>query len=867
MKKYLTLLTKELRRHDRLFTSRHMRPPWRIAKKLTKTITFAVPCYNVANYIDEFMQSLITQSCGRENLEIILVNDGSTDNTGELVDQWRSRYPKTVKTIHQLNGGLCAARNAGLAAATGEWITFADPDDVLQINYLHHVMRAIEKGAQWNVSMVSCNFKILDDKTGKIEDRHGLRYRYKSAETWLRAEDPEDFIQLAVNSAFFKTDLIKTWRLSFDKRIKPGFEDAHFTNRYLLRAKKTSIAFLRSAVYFYRKRADQSSLQDKAKSSKEFYIDQIKFGWLPLLEEAKQTNGRVPRFIQVTVLYDTIGHLLNYVRTQRTVAPLTKDELNEYNKLVHEAFTYIDVNTIETASLPSFHEEMRVGMLNLFKGMARAFTTVYLKKYDRKTQAAKYIYFSGNPACTVRCRTSDGKDLDKYNPKTIVHRFVGDPMYYEHSFWVSIGAAAKVEFSDGEVLAKLKGGRGPITNPATANDIERALIPAFKEKITPGQASQRRDVFDKEHSRFDGCWLLMDRPDKGDDNAEHFYRYLKNHRPQQNAYFLLEKSSPDWKRLEKDGFNLIEFLSKQHLAALARADYFLSSHGDRYIRRPFPDTHLSDLFSYRFIFLQHGVTLHDQSEWFNTMDIELIASATNEEYQSLTDKNSLYNLTEKEVSLTGFPRHDALLAAPASRETIFIMPTWRQHLSTRPAKSGVHELKAGFHNTNYATTWRNLLNSRELKDLAESKGLTIVFCPHPNLASHLKDLDVPNYVEVRHPLRVRSLQNEFRKCALMITDYSSVAFESAYLNKPLIYFQFDREVFYHTHIYRPGYFSYTDHGFGPVVTTESGVIDAATKALSGLEDPMYEERRKSTFPFRDGKCSERLYQAVSTLSC
>jgi len=96
-----------------------------------------------------------------------------------------------------------------------------------------------------------------------------------------------------------------------------------------------------------------------------------------------------------------------------------------------------------------------------------------------------------------------------------------------------------------------------------------------------------------------------------------------------------------------------------------------------------------------------------------------------------------------------------------------------------------------------------------------------------------------------------------------VTDYSSVAFECAYLDRPIVYFQFDRDEFFAgNHTYTRGYFDYREHGFGPVAETEDQVLDAIQQALEGREDPIYAQRRESFFAFRDGRCCERVYNEI-----
>lgn len=102
----------------------------------------------------------------------------------------------------------------------------------------------------------------------------------------------------------------------------------------------------------------------------------------------------------------------------------------------------------------------------------------------------------------------------------------------------------------------------------------------------------------------------------------------------------------------------------------------------------------------------------------------------------------------------------------------------------------------------------------------------------------------------------------------MITDYSSTAFEVAYLKKPCLYYQFDKEEFFSgTQIYAKGYFDYERDGFGPVAYTEDELLDALEGlAACGFEpQEPYRSRMEETFPFRDGKCCERVYEAIKSL--
>ena len=195
------------------------------------------------------------------------------------------------------------------------------------------------------------------------------------------------------------------------------------------------------------------------------------------------------------------------------------------------------------------------------------------------------------------------------------------------------------------------------------------------------------------------------------------------------------------------------------------------------------------------------------------------------------------------------------------------MPTWRHYLAGKLAKIGARRAaSSSFATSDYAVRWRSLLHSPRLRDLGARHGLKLAFCVHANLVAHLADLELPDYVQAIDPLATRSLQPLFAETAVFVTDYSSVAFEMAYLEKPVVYYQFDAESFFSGgHTSQTGYFDYEREGFGPVAATEEDLIAYLEAILSGNAPSQYAERERAAFPYRDGKCCERLYQSILAL--
>ena len=234
-------------------------------KKLSTRYSLVVPCHNVEKYLDDFFHSLFSQSVDPECLEIIAVDDGSTDGTAQRIADWAERFPGRIQYIFQHNQRQAAARNTGLAQATGEWVSFPDPDDFFSTNYVEKVDEELARAHSRPLSMVSCNLIFFKEAKCRKHDTHPLRYRFEEDRTILPADDLQDHMQLSVATAWFRRDLIEQHSLRFDSRIFPTFEDGHFVNRFLLLNPNTDVAFLKAPTYYYRKRSDGTSTLDSAK--------------------------------------------------------------------------------------------------------------------------------------------------------------------------------------------------------------------------------------------------------------------------------------------------------------------------------------------------------------------------------------------------------------------------------------------------------------------------------------------------------------------------------------------------------------------------------------------------------------------------
>jgi hypothetical protein len=403
----------------------------------------------------------------------------------------------------------------------------------------------------------------------------------------------------------------------------------------------------------------------------------------------------------------------------------------------------------------------------------------------------------------------------------------------------------------------------------------RKLVADTVPTPTTPEGIKARALADKPRTkkRYAAAWVLMDRIHNAGDSAEVLFRRLRSHHPEVNAWFVIEQGTADWKRLRKEfGKRIVAHGSLEWMALMAHCINLLSSHADRPIMHP---TAISDFAEakWRFTFLQHGVIKDDLSTWLNRKVIDLFVTSTPAELASIAGDRTSYPFTTKEVKLTGLPRFDRLREignayGPERRDLLLVTPTWREWLvADLGADTQRRDIGEEVLGSDFVRQWTELLRSPELEAACREHGLTLGFLPHPNLESLLPRLDLPAHVV---PLSYdgADVQEYFARARVLVTDYSSIAFNAAYLNRPVVYFQFDAElVTQGGHVGRPGYFSYQRDGFGPVTVTADEATAAIRSALAHGADPQpeYQQRIDATFTERDGNCSDRVVEAVRSM--
>lgn len=842
-----------------------------------ESVTFKVSVisavYNAEDDVDAFLYSLINQNISfEENIQVILIDDGSSDRTKALCDYWVSKYPKNIYYYYKDNGGVASARNLGIKKANHKWVAFIDPDDFVNGQYFARAAGLCQKAMEVHgrtPDLISCNMIIYNQDNKEVKDSHPLSYKFKRGEVLVSADEvPLECVQLSASSSIMDLDFIKKEAMSF-KDVRPGFEDALFVNEYLIR-KGGFLAISPKSKYFYRKRVNGGSLLATAWEKKEKYKNQLIDGNLRLAKLSNDIVGYIPEWVQYVLLYDAIWHFKYLLNQEQRVSFLRKSEVRHYKKLLRLVFKNIDEKTLWMFDKAGINDLYKVGITGTYYDESCKSEYVEIVSYDYKKEMAKvrYIAYSSKYGITP---VANGSVKELLYPKEKINYFLGELFVRESFFWLEIERGEPVKFYDhsGQPLY-VKIGRG-------VNNKKREYVYGYEAynffkppKVNRKELELSKKIYTKAYElgvlskKYKNSWLIMDRDTQADDNAEHFYEYMRHKK--ENIWFILRKSSHDWGRLKDKGFKLIEFGSIHHKLALLYANFFISSHADKFLLDLMPWRFYSDIIKFEYIFLQHGVTKDDLSTWLNSKNINLLVTATQDEFLSISGSGNKYVFSEKEVALTGFPRHDRLFKKNTERKNkrIVIMPTWRKGLVGKSkGNTNQREINTEFCKTNFFLEWDALLKSDVLAKL-KNKGYEIVFFPHVNISPYINMFCSENVTVLRHE-DVESIQDLFVSSDLLVTDYSSVAFEMAFLEKGVLYFQFDEQSIYNGgHLYAKGYFDYRKNGFGPVTTSLEELESELVKFVErgGTIGKDYISRMSGAFPYEKGRACERIYQEI-----
>ena len=287
--------------------------------------------YNVELFVAEAIESVLKQDIGfKENVQLILVDDGSKDSSGKICDEYALKYPQNIIVIHKENGGVSSARNEGLEYVEGKYVNFLDSDDKLSNNTLSSVFRFFEKHYN-ETDVVAIPMMFFEGAIGG----HILNYKFDNGSRVINLKEEYNCIQLSMSSAFCKSeDILK---LKFDIKLS-HMEDAKVC--IMLLAKKLTLGVVTKAKYCYRRRLQGGSAVQRSVYNKGFYTCSIENFSKDIMNYFDCTHGSVPFFVQYTVMYDLQWKLTTSLKIVKST--LTKYEIQEFKEKIFELLHRFD---------------------------------------------------------------------------------------------------------------------------------------------------------------------------------------------------------------------------------------------------------------------------------------------------------------------------------------------------------------------------------------------------------------------------------------------------------------------------------------------------------------------------------------------
>lgn len=864
--------------------------------------TVIIPIYNTEKYVEETILSVINQTIGfKDNIQIILVNDGSTDNSERICKKYEKEYPENIKYIKQENAGVSSARNNGLKYVEGKYINFLDADDIWEDGVFKVALEMFEKNP--GLPLIGVRQKFFEAN----ENFAPLDYKFKDGNRIVDVTKEFDKIQLSITSAFIDSEFIKD--ILFDKRIKYS-EDARFIYELLIKNKKNEYGLIAQPYYLYRKRFTKNSAIQTKDSNLDWYFVTTELAYKYLLDLAYKEKEDFVRTIGYYIIYDyqwrmkaDINKFLNeeqqekYLQITKELFSMIPDECITQQKQIG----HIEKNIILNFKYNNDYEKINKVLAEKLEKVL--YVDIFECENDKLVVEGYLPYLKINK---VNCYVKTNKKIQRLNfikrkypykknclgINSTISGFrlkldLEDVDYLE--FWLkSEGKDEKIQLKLGNLTKlwnrkaayyKYKNNIIYIKTKDTVivkhnQNWLQCLLKEFKfllrfKNIKALTVRLLHNILPKPKKQI---WIFSERQAVAGDNAEALFKYVNEQKNKNiKTYFVIEKRSKDIPRLKESG-NVIYYKTLKYMLLFLNSTYIISSHSEPYTTNCFGKNlkWFKDLFKFKYVFLQHGITRNDVSDWLNkyNKNISMFITTTELEQESIAhDYNYCYD--KKVVKLTGFPRYDNLYKNNLEpKKQILILPTWRSYLAgPRVDRSQKREYSETFKESNFFKHYNSLINDKRIIEALKKYGYKIKFCLHPSLSEQTKDFKIKNKDLVEICKKV-NYQKEFKTSKVLITDYSSVSCDFAYLKKLVIYMKFDKEEFFSNHIYEEGIFNEEKDGFGPVCydyeTSVKTVIDFMKNDFKLSKE--YEENINKFFKFRDNKNCERVYNELLKLT-
>ncbi|WP_082233331.1 CDP-glycerol glycerophosphotransferase family protein [Halobacillus massiliensis] len=344
-------------------------------------------------------------------------------------------------------------------------------------------------------------------------------------------------------------------------------------------------------------------------------------------------------------------------------------------------------------------------------------------------------------------------------------------------------------------------------------------------------------------------WLIGERSNTAQDTGYHFFKYCREMYPEKKVYYAIDPDSNEIENVSSLG-NVLYIGSIDHYKIAAKASAFIGSHDLEYFL-PAKAIEFESYKKGKRIFLQHGVLGRKNVEYhkafyrypFNVFCVS-----------STSEKNLVVNklgYDKEDVAITGLTRFDNLVNKKTNKNSILFIPTWRDWLLTEDQ----------FLESNYFKKYKGLLNHPKLHSLLDTHNVELTFFPHYRMQPFVEHFDFAHNKINVVKLGEKDVQNLLLENDLMVTDYSSVSFDFNYMDKPVLFYHFDRESFFRKGLLRP----IEETFVGDICFTEDFLLKKLKSYIENgfQEKELFLNKKHLIFDRTDLNNCERVYNEVT----
>ena len=360
-------------------------------------------------------------------------------------------------------------------------------------------------------------------------------------------------------------------------------------------------------------------------------------------------------------------------------------------------------------------------------------------------------------------------------------------------------------------------------------------------------------------------WMYLDKIYKGGDSSEYLYRYSCAQRDGNQHYYLIDKHATDYKRLKRDGYKPLVRGSIKHRLVFLMADMMVISNSTVFAFNNYGlpnSSYVRDLVDFHVCCVQHGMSVQKIAVAQNRLrdNTRLYFCASKYELENLS--RPIYDYEGYDaLKLTGVPRYDGL--KNDDKKQIMISPTWRMQAAVpvRTSEGEQRDYNPLFKESTYFQVFNALINDPRLIEAAKKYGYRIKYVLHPIVSAQVDDFDKNDYVDIIPAVGDMSYEKMFCESSLMVTDFSGIQFDFAYMRKPLVYLH-HKDIPQH---YEEGTFFYDTMAFGEIAHDNDELIDLLCEYMANgcKMKEEYVRRADDFFYYRDHNNCKRIYDTMT----